>query len=146
MDYVLFNEFVDGMIVVGGKKLMVSVKNLLICGFYFGVIFGFVVILVFIVGIIVKVFFVGLLLFFFGFVSIVLFGMELVIGNFVLLLMVIWVGKSIWGVMFCNWVWVWIGNWIGIVVVVVIMVISFISGIMDGVVDNIGLLIWDVVV
>ena len=36
MDYVLPNELVDGMIAAGGKKSTVSVKNLLLRGFYSG--------------------------------------------------------------------------------------------------------------
>ncbi len=40
MDYVLPNELVDGMITAGGKKSNVSVKNLLVRGFYSGAILG----------------------------------------------------------------------------------------------------------
>ena len=43
MDYVLPNELVDGMIAAGGKKATVSVKNLLIRGFYSGAILGLAV-------------------------------------------------------------------------------------------------------
>ena len=86
MDYVLPNELVDGMIAAGGKKSTVSVKNLLIRGFYSGAILGLAVILALTVGITVKAPFVGSLLFPFGFASIVLFGMELVTGNFALLI------------------------------------------------------------
>jgi formate/nitrite transporter FocA (FNT family) len=73
MDYVLPNELVDGMIAAGGKKSTVSVKNLLIRGFYSGAILGLAVILALTVGITVKAPFVGSLLFPFGFASIVLF-------------------------------------------------------------------------
>ncbi len=78
MDYVLPNELVDGMIAAGGKKATVSIKNLLIRGFYSGAILGLAVILALTVGILTKLPFVGSLLFPFGFASIVLFGMELV--------------------------------------------------------------------
>ena len=77
MDYVLPNELVDGMILAGGKKATVSIKNLLIRGFYSGAILGLAVILALTVGILTKLPFVGSLLFPFGFASIVLFGMEL---------------------------------------------------------------------
>ncbi len=40
MDYVLPNELVDGMIAAGGKKSTVSVKNLMVRGFYSGAILG----------------------------------------------------------------------------------------------------------
>ena len=40
MDYVLPNELVDGMIAAGGKKSTVSIKNLLVRGFYSGAILG----------------------------------------------------------------------------------------------------------
>ena len=113
MDYVLPNELVDGMIAAGGKKATVSVKNLLLRGFYSGAILGLAVILALTVGIQSKMPFLGSVLFPFGFVSIVLFGMELVTGNFALLPMATWAGKSSWGATFRNWVWVWIGNWIG---------------------------------
>ena len=128
MDYVLPNELVDGMIAAGGKKSTVSVKNLLIRGFYSGAILGLAVILALTVGITVKAPFVGSLLFPFGFASIVLFGMELVTGNFALLPMATWAGKSSWGATFRNWSWVWLGNFIGTLVVAVIMYLSLTSG------------------
>ena len=128
MDYVLPNELVDGMIAAGGKKSTVSVKNLLIRGFYSGAILGLAVILALTVGITVKAPFVGSLLFPFGFASIVLFGMELVTGNFALLPMATWAGRSSWGATFRNWAWVWLGNWIGTAVVAVLMAISLTSG------------------
>ena len=92
MDYVLPNELVDGMIAAGGKS-SVSVKDLLLRGFYSGAILGLAVILALTVGITVKAPFVGSLLFPFGFASIVLFGMELVTGNFALLYMATWAGR-----------------------------------------------------
>ncbi|MEB3157979.1 MAG: formate/nitrite transporter family protein [Synechococcus sp.] len=124
MDYVLPNELVDGMIAAGGKKATVSVKNLLIRGFYSGAILGLAVILALTVGLTTKMPFIGSLLFPFGFASIVLFGMELVTGNFALLPMATWAGRSTWRATFRNWAWVWFGNWIGTAVVAVIMAIS----------------------
>ena len=59
MDYVLPNELVDGMILAGGKKATVSIKNLLIRGFYSGAILGLAVILALTVGILTKLPFVG---------------------------------------------------------------------------------------
>ena len=128
MDYVLPNELVDGMIAAGGKKATVSVKNLLLRGFYSGAILGLAVILALTVGIQSKMPFLGSVLFPFGFVSIVLFGMELVTGNFALLPMATWAGKSTWGATFRNWGWVWIGNFIGTLVVAIIIAISLTSG------------------
>ena len=145
MDYVLPNELVDGMIAAGGKKSTVSIKNLLIRGFYSGAILGLAVILALTVGVLTKLPFVGSLLFPFGFASIVLFGMELVTGNFALLPMATWAGKSSWGATFRNWIWVWIGNWIGTAVVALIMAISLTSGTMDGSADNVGAPVWDLV-
>ena len=145
MDYVLPNELVDGMITAGGKKATVSVKNLLIRGFYSGAILGLAVNLPLTVGILTKLPFVGSLLFPFGFASIVLFGMELVTGNFALLPMATWAGKSSWSATFRNWVWVWIGNFIGTAVMALIMAISLTSGTLDGAADNIGPPIWDAV-
>ena len=128
MDYVLPNELVDGMIAAGGKKATVSVKNLLLRGFYSGAILGLAVILALTVGIQSKMPFLGSVLFPFGFVSIVLFGMELVTRNFALLPMATLAGKSTWGATVRNWSWVWIGNFIGPLVVAIIMAISLTSG------------------
>ena len=128
MDYVLPNELVDGMIAAGGKKSAVSVKNLLLRGFYSGAILGLAVILALTVGIQSKLPFLGSVLFPFGFASIVLFGMELVTGNFALLPMATWAGKATWGATFRNWCWVWLGNFIGTLVVAVIMYLSLTSG------------------
>ena len=145
MDYVLPNELVDGMIAAGGKKATVSVKNLLIRGFYSGAILGLAVILALTVGILTKLPCVGSLLFPFGFASIVLFGMELVTGNFALLPMATWAGKCSWKATFRNWTWVWIGNFIGTLVVAIIMGISLTSGSMDAAAENVGPPIWDLV-
>ena len=128
MDYVLPNELVDGMIAAGGKKATVSVKNLLLRGFYSGAILGLAVILALTVGLKSGQPWLGSLLFPFGFASIVLFGMELVTGNFALLPMATWAGKSSWSATFRNWAWVWFGNWIGTAVVAVLMAISLTSG------------------
>ena len=128
MDYVLPNELVDGMIAAGGKKSTVSVKNLLLRGFYSGAILGLAVILALTVAKQSGLPFLGSVLFPFGFASIVLFGMELVTGNFALLPMATWAGKSSWGATFRNWGWVWLGNWIGTAVVAVIMYLSLTSG------------------
>ena len=145
MDYVLPNELVDGMILAGGKKATVSIKNLLIRGFYSGAILGLAVILALTVGILTKLPFVGSLLFPFGFASIVLFGMELVTGNFALLPMATWAGKCSWKATFRNWTWVWIGNFIGTLVVAIIMAISLTSGSMDASAENVGPPIWNLV-
>ena len=128
MDYVLPNELVDGMIAAGGKKSTVSVKNLLLRGFYSGSILGLAVILALTVGLKSGQPWLGSFLFPFGFASIVLFGMELVTGNFALLPMATWAGKSSWGATFRNWSWVWLGNFIGTLVVAVIMYLSLTSG------------------
>jgi formate/nitrite transporter len=129
----------------GGKKATVSIKNLLIRGFYSGAILGLAVILALTVGILTKLPFVGSLLFPFGFASIVLFGMELVTGNFALLPMATWAGKCSWKATFRNWTWVWIGNFIGTLVVAIIMAISLTSGSMDASAENVGPPIWDLV-
>jgi len=128
MDYVLPNELVVVIIASGGQKSTVSVKNLLLRGFYSGAILGLAVILALTVAKQSGLPFLGSVLFPFGFASIVLFGMELVTGNFALLPMATWAGKSSWGATFRNWGWVWLGNWIGTAVVAVIMYLSLTSG------------------
>ena len=127
MDYVLPNELVDGMISAGGKKSTVSIKNLLVRGFYSGAILGLATCLAITVGIQSKMPFLGSVLFPFGFASIVLFGMELVTGNFALLPMATWAGRSTWSATFRNWIWVWIGNFIGTALVALLLSISLTS-------------------
>ncbi len=127
MDYVLPNELVDGMIAAGGKKSTVSVKNLLVRGFYSGAILGLATCLAITVGIQSGMPFLGSVIFPFGFASIVLFGMELVTGNFALLPMATWAGKSSWRATFRNWSWVWIGNFLGTALVAVLLALSLTS-------------------
>ncbi|RPF98516.1 MAG: formate/nitrite transporter family protein [Prochlorococcus sp. TMED223] len=127
MDYVLPNELVDGMITAGGKKSSVSIKNLLVRGFYSGAILGLATCLAITVGVQSGMPFLGSVLFPFGFASIVLFGMELVTGNFALLPMATWAGKSTWQATFRNWIWVWIGNFIGCALVALLLATSLTS-------------------
>ena len=127
MDYVLPNELVDGMIAAGGKKSAVSVKNLLIRGFYSGAILGLATCLAITIGIQSGMPWLGSFIFPFGFASIVLFGMELVTGNFALLPMAVWAGKSTWPATIRNWMWVWIGNFLGTAFVAVLLSISLSS-------------------
>ena len=127
MDYVLPNELVDGMIAAGGKKSSVSVKNLLIRGFYSGAILGLATCLAITIGIQSGMPWLGSFIFPFGFASIVLFGMELVTGNFALLPMAVWAGKSSWSATVRNWLWVWIGNFLGTAFVAVLLSISLSS-------------------
>lgn len=54
--------------------------------------------------------------------------MELVTGNFALLPMATWAGKSTWRATFRNWTWVWIGNFIGCALVALLISISLTSG------------------
>ena len=128
MDYVLPNELVDGMIAAGGKKSTVSIKNLLVRGFYSGAILGLATCLAITVGIQSGMPFLGSVIFPFGFASIVLFGMELVTGNFALLPMATWAGRSSWRATFRNWMWVWLGNFIGTALVALLLSISLTSG------------------
>ncbi len=128
MDYVLPNELVDGMIAAGGIKSTVSIKNLLVRGFYSGAILGLATCLAITVGIQSGMPFLGSVIFPFGFASIVLFGMELVTGNFALLPMATWAGRSSWRATFRNWIWVWIGNFLGTALVALLLSISLTSG------------------
>ena len=121
MDYVLPNELVDGMIAAGGKKSSVSIKNLLVRGFYSGAILGLATCLAITIGIQSGMPWLGSFIFPFGFASIVLFGMELVTGNFALLPMAVWAGKSSWSATVRNWLWVWIGNFLGTAFVAVLL-------------------------
>jgi formate/nitrite transporter len=128
MDYVLPNELVDGMIAAGGKKSSVSIKNLVIRGFYSGSALGLALCLALTIMHQTGIPWIGSFIFPFGFASIVLFGMELVTGNFALLPMAVWAGKTTWSKTFRNWAWVWIGNFLGTGLVGILFAISLTSG------------------
>merc|ERR1712159_577344 len=80
---------------------------------YSGAILGLATCLAITIGIQSGMPWLGSFIFPFGFASIVLFGMELVTGNFALLPMAVWAGKSSWTATVRNWLWVWIGNFLG---------------------------------
>lgn len=128
MDYVLPNELVDGMIAAGGKKAKVSIRDLLLRGFYSGSVLGLALCLALTIMHQTGIPWIGSFIFPFGFASIVLFGMELVTGNFALLPMAVWAGKSTWSKTLRNWIWVWIGNFLGTGLVAILFAISLTSG------------------
>ena len=132
------------MIAAGGKKSSVSVKDLLLRGFYSGAILGLAVILALTVGITVKAP-LSAPCCFPGFASIVLFGMELVTGNFCPAAHG-HLGRSLHLGSHIPQLDLGVDrNWIGTAVVAVIMAISLTSGTMDGAADNVGAPIWDLV-
>ena len=73
MDYVLPNELVDGMVLAGSKKSSVSIKNLLIRGFYSGSALGLALCLALTIMHQTGIPWIGSFIFPFGFASIVLF-------------------------------------------------------------------------
>jgi len=59
-----------------------------------------------------------------GLIAIVLTGMELFTGNAMLLPMAVWAGKSTYGKLINNWVWVYLGNLVGSLAFAGMMVIA----------------------
>ena len=65
--------------------------------------------------------FFGAALFPWGFATIVLFGMELVTGNFALIATAMLAGKVRFHKALKNWLWVYLGNFIGCLIVAILM-------------------------
>ena len=113
MSYVKPDAVVDAMIQAGEKKAQLGVKDLLIRGFLSGALLGFATTLAFTAAGQTGVKLTGALLFPVGFVMIVLLGLELVTGNFALVPLPVMEGRTSFGKMMNNWLWVFGGNLLG---------------------------------
>jgi formate/nitrite transporter FocA (FNT family) len=128
MDYVAPADLVNSAIKAGETKSRLSIKDLLIRGFYSGAILGVATTLAVTVAVQSKIPFLGALLFPWGFASIVIFGMELVTGNFALMASAMLAGKVRFNKALNNWLWVYLANFLGCLAVALLMSYSLTDG------------------
>jgi formate/nitrite transporter len=113
MDYIKPIDVVKTMLVAGGAKASLSVKDLLIRGFLSGALLGFATSLAINAATQTNAPIVGALVFPAGFVMIVLLGLELVTGSFALVPLAGFDGRASWSRVVTNLSWVFLGNLIG---------------------------------
>lgn len=116
MDYTAPTDVITKMTKAGELKTRLSVKNLLIRGFYSGLLLGIATTLAMTVVVQTGLPIVAALIFPWAFVLIILFGTELVTGNFALMAMAKLSGLTRWGLIAKNWLWVYFGNFLGCLV------------------------------
>lgn len=120
-DYNSPPELLEMMISAGVTKSRLSIKDLLIRGFYAGLALGIATALAVTISVQSKIPFLGAVLFPWGFVSIIIFGMELVTGNFAILIATLLAGRVRWNKAFKNWSWVYVGNFLGCLLAALMM-------------------------
>lgn len=128
MDYVTPSDLITTVVKVGETKSRLSVKNLLIRGFYSGAILGLAITLAVTIAVQSKMPFLGALLFPWGFATIVLFGMELVTGNFAIMAVAMLAQRVRFNKALNNWLWVYLANFLGCLAVALLMAYSFTNG------------------
>jgi formate transporter len=112
-DYVSPKEVVEEAVHLAEKKVVLSVKDMLIRGILAGAFLGYATSLVFVVTSQGLPPIVGAILFPVGFVILVLLGLELATGNFALLPAGLMAGTVRLPQLLRNWAWVYLGNLIG---------------------------------
>ncbi|WP_439345327.1 formate/nitrite transporter family protein [Vacuolonema iberomarrocanum] len=112
-DYTAPADLMTATVKAGETKARLSIKDLLIRGFYSGMALGVATTLAVTVSVQSGIPFLGAALFPWGFVSIVIFGMELVTGNFAIFAAALWAGRVSWNSTLRNWLWVYLGNFLG---------------------------------
>ncbi|MEM1309330.1 MAG: formate/nitrite transporter family protein [Cyanobacteria bacterium P01_C01_bin.70] len=112
-DYTAPADLMTATVKAGQVKARLSIKDLLIRGLYSGLALGVATTLAVTVSVQSGIPFLGAVLFPWGFASIVIFGMELVTGNFAIFAASLWAGRVSWNSTLRNWLWVYIGNFIG---------------------------------
>ena len=117
MDYTAPPDLVSTMINGGETKSRLSVKDLIVRGFYSGALLGIATTLAVTTIVQTKIPLLGALIFPWGFVAIVLFGMELVTGNFALLPAAMLASRVRWSSTLRNWLWVYLANFMGCLLV-----------------------------
>lgn len=122
-DYNAPKELLASIVKAGEVKSRLPVKDLLLRGFYSGMILGIATCLAVTGAIQSQIPFVGALIFPWGFASIVLFGMELVTGNFAIFTASLLSRKVTLSKTLRNWLWVYLGNFLGCLVAA--MLISY---------------------
>lgn len=116
LDYTAPADLMTATVKAGEIKARLSIKDLLIRGFYSGLALGVATTLAVTVSVQSGIPFLGAALFPWGFVSIVIFGMELVTGNFAVFAASLWAGRVSWNSTLKNWLWVYLGNFLGCLV------------------------------
>jgi formate/nitrite transporter len=112
-DYNTPPELLTMIVNAGVSKSRLPIKELLIRGFYAGLALGIATALAVTISVQSGVPFLGAVLFPWGFVSIIIFGMELVTGNFAIFVATLLSGRVTWNKTLKNWVWVYVGNFLG---------------------------------
>lgn len=113
MDYTAPPDLVSTMIKAGETKARLSVKDFIVRGFYSGALLGMATTLAITTIVQTKIPILGAIIFPWGFVAIILFGMELVTGNFALLPAAMLAGRVRWSSTLRNWLWVYLANFMG---------------------------------
>ena len=113
MDYTAPDDLMTAAVKAGQIKARLGIKDLLIRGFYSGLALGVATTLAVTISVQSGIPFLGAALFPWGFVSIVMFGMELVTGNFAIFAASLLAGRVTWNRTLKNWSWVYIGNFLG---------------------------------
>ena len=123
LDYTAPADLMTAVVKAGEAKARIGIKDLLIRGFYSGLALGVATCLAVTVAVQSGIPFLGAALFPWGFVSIVIFGMELVTGNFAIFMATLWAGRVTIYKTVNNWLWVYLGNFLGCLVAA--MLISY---------------------
>ena len=113
MDYVKPADVAKSMVETGGRKLALSIRDLLIRGILSGAILGVATSLAFNGAFTTGQPLVGAIIFPVGLIMIVLLGLELVTGSFALVPLPFLQGEASAGAVVTNWSWVFLGNLIG---------------------------------
>ncbi|PTY02434.1 formate transporter [Opitutaceae bacterium EW11] len=113
MDYVKPTEVVKTMLAAGAAKADLSPKHLLLRGVLSGAILGFATSLAVVATLQTGQPIVGAAVFPVGFVMIVLLGLELVTGNFSVVMLAGVDGRRSWAAVVANLGWVFLGNLLG---------------------------------
>jgi formate/nitrite transporter len=127
VDYVKGPELVEAISASGEVKALLPVFDLVLRGVLSGAILGLSVALVATAVSQGAALWVAALMFPIGFVILVLFGFELVTGNFALLPVSLWKGRIGYGQLGRNWAWVFAGNLIGSLAFGVLLYVSVTS-------------------
>ncbi|MGC9525830.1 MAG: formate/nitrite transporter family protein [Limnospira sp.] len=117
MDYAAPPELAATMIAAGESKTRLSIKDMVIRGFYSGGLLSMATTMAVTMMVQTKIPILGAIIFPWGFVSIVMFGMELVTGNFALMTAAMLAGRVRFSMALRNWLWVYFANFLGCLVI-----------------------------
>lgn len=113
MAYVKPEDVIENMLQAGANKASLSIKDMLIRGFLSGVLLGYATTLAILAATQTGLGIVGAIVFPIGFVLIVILGLELATGNFVLIPVAMKDHRTTFARLVNNWIWVLIANLIG---------------------------------